>query len=509
MELSPTGGPGPDRNPWSAPPPPTTPPPANPPPLARHTTATPPSQLLVAAAVVVVFTSLALRFDAPLAVLEPTAALVAGIAIGLAVDVRRLFTSVSGIVAALVCFALLSFGWVLLYSQDGTELPYELVPLAAVVVLGLDWRWVERLRPVAVLSGLGLVPLLEQEVLPALALVLVWFGLTAAALWSLRRDAFDALPAPLPLAPAAPATATGASSTVLTTLAAWGVAALLVGLIGALAFSPPTPDPSDAPIGRDDPMGGGGLGSGGLGGGGSTDTDGDGIPDIGADIDGDGVPERDRNGDGVPDDWAGDGQGPERVGSDRDGDGIEDRYDTDVGDGYEAGEGDGSTPGGGPSADGDGTSAGPTGTDGSDTSLGRTIGRILGVALLVALVAAIAWWVHRERTRRRALAARPWPITVSERLEREGARRGRRRRRDEPVTSYAAALGHGVLPDDRLGAVGAAVSAALFGPGEPAVADGAWATTVIDEAVEANPVPRALDRLRRGRGAPPTPGSAA
>jgi hypothetical protein len=60
-----------------------------------------------------------------------------------------------------------------------------------------------------------------------------------------------------------------------------------------------------------------------------------------------------------------------------------------------------------------------------------------------------------------------WAHILVGRLEREGARRGRTRCPAETVPDYAAALADTVLPDPRVRELGAALSAALFGPLDP------------------------------------------
>ena len=56
-------------------------------------------------------------------------------------------------------------------------------------VLGADWRWVERLRPYAVLSGLGFAPLLEAELSAALVASLIWWAIA----WFANRGIINAV----------------------------------------------------------------------------------------------------------------------------------------------------------------------------------------------------------------------------------------------------------------------------------------------------------------------------
>jgi hypothetical protein len=239
------------------------------------------------------------------------------------------------------------------------------------------------------------------------------------------------------------------------------------------------------------------VGPGGMAGGG--DADGDGIPDVqegiapgegGVDLDGDGIPDRDINGDGVPDvDLDGDGI-PD---IDLDGDGIPDEGGEDEGSGRGSSEEDGV----GPIADPDDGTAPGGSTSTSGDGVARVIGLLAAALIMAALVAVAVRALLRAAERRRALAARPWAIRLAERLDREGAARGRARRRDEAVSRYAAALGDDVLAHDRMGELGVALSAALFGPTPPPDATGEWATQVLDEAIAANPGPSWRDRRRR------------
>jgi hypothetical protein len=282
-------------------------------------------------------------------------------------------------------------------------------------------------------------------------------------------------------------------------VASWLVAVALVVLGSLLPGLIDSPETSGR-LGGDPSALGSGSGTGGNGGPGGAidpdtgpegDLDGNGIRDDledapSRDIDGDGIPDRDIDGDGILDvDLDGDGI-PD---IDRDGDGVPDT---------------GSVTSVPPTAaDGStvdqGSGAGTERTDGS--TLLKVLGVALGVLLVAALIALAVRAVVRERARRQALAARPWPIRLAERLEREGSRRGRSRRRDEPVATYVGALGVTVLPHDDLGAVGTTLSAGLFGPVPLPEGDAVWAVRVVDDAVAANPVPTwrdtARQRLRR------------
>ena len=464
--------------------------------------ASPASQGLVAVAFAVTAGALADQLGNPLWFAALTGALLLGVVLGLQLDLRRVLETVPGVVLGLTTLVILSALWAVVLSTMAVELPYELVPLAALVAFGTDWWWVERLRPATVASGIGLVPLLGDDVAAALPFAVVWFAVAAAALWSLRGDTDRAIPTPVPLAgPSGAAPETGAGRTAAAVVASWLLAVALVAggsllpglfrspeLDGGLGGAPSAVGPGSGGGGNSGP--GGTIDPGGLEG----DLDGDGIRDDmqdapSRDVDGDGIPDRDIDGDGIPDvDLDGDGI-PD---IDRDGDGVPD----------DPSRGASTIP------DPDGV-LGPdeTGLPADDANGRVTILRVVGIGLAVllaaALIALVVRALARGRDRRQALAARPWPIRLAERLEREGARRGRSRRRDEPVTRYADVLAGDVLAHDLLAEVGTALSAALFGAAPPADATGAWAAQIVDEAVEANPAPGRLDavrdRLRRRR----------
>ena len=107
-----------------------------------------------------------------------------------------------------------------------------------------------------------------------------------------------------------------------------------------------------------------------------------------------------------------------------------------------------------------------------------------------------AWRVRRRARRRRQPRRRrrrrpeplgpPWAEDLRRRIEREGARRGRPRRPAESITAYIEALAAGTLPDPRLIQLGAALSAAYFGPDMPdrPAAPPSWAV-VLDEVCAA------------------------
>jgi hypothetical protein len=88
---------------------------------------------------------------------------------------------------------------------------------------------------------------------------------------------------------------------------------------------------------------------------------------------------------------------------------------------------------------------------------------LLGVLLFaaVAVTVTVLLWPGAGPT---PPAGPAWALALVARLEAAGTRRGRPRRADETVMAYADELAAGVLPDDRVTDLAAALSAALFRP---------------------------------------------
>jgi hypothetical protein len=140
-------------------------------PAPLRSLASPASQALVVGAFVVAFAALAVRMDSSLWFAAPSLALLLGVGLGLQLDLRRYFAPVPGLVVALATLVGLSVLWGIALGWLAVELPYALVPLAALVAFGADWWWVERLRPATVASGAVLVLLLKGDVAATLPLV--------------------------------------------------------------------------------------------------------------------------------------------------------------------------------------------------------------------------------------------------------------------------------------------------------------------------------------------------
>jgi hypothetical protein len=630
--------------------------PAGPPPSDVATTpprtdASPSSQLLAYGALAVAFAALGVRAGDPLVFGAPAGALALGIAVCIGTDVRRFLRTFPGVVAAMLAMLVLTLVWMVVESR-GTSFPYPAVLLVGIAVLGTDWAWVERIRPLVVVSGLSVAVLLDTELATALLVALGWFATAATALWSLQRDTRRSLPTPSPIGGRRrPVDPTGQELAMIagSSIALALVATLLISMIH-IELDPPAA--SDRSAGRSLPgssgaspsggrSSGGGAGSrsgsgspsgpgsgseqapgapGAPGSGGGVlgqarDRDGDGVIDHGdgisvLDRNGDGVIDQrdsadpvDGNGDGVIDgrdgyvfldanddgvidelDAGGEGDLDRRSPPDVDGDGVIDRNDVpilsdtnddgiidrrdvvivtdidgsgsiDAGDVDQAADrnGDGvvdarddldiiDANGDGAvddeelldtlDRDGDGTIdrdealvidrngdgrldpseigelplSGEEGRQLEDRrremateDVTRTLLIALGALLLLAAAVVAAVLVHRRLSRRSARAERAWALVLVERLEAEGAERGRPRRHDEPISHYAAALGDGALADPRLGEVGLVLTAALFAPTPPDESAGAWAAQVVSDAVAANPVPTRSDERRDRR----------
>lgn len=121
------------------------------------------------------------------------------------------------------------------------------------------------------------------------------------------------------------------------------------------------------------------------------------------------------------------------------------------------------------------------------------------VAVLLALAAG-AWWLAKQVGRPDPPDAPPWALALVAAMADEGRRRGRPRGRAEPVPAFAAALAEGPLPDARLAPLADVLSQALFSRSQPSEEQRAWAEQTWGEILEANP--RQRGRRRANLGAP-------
>jgi transglutaminase-like putative cysteine protease len=101
--------------------------------------------------------------------------------------------------------------------------------------------------------------------------------------------------------------------------------------------------------------------------------------------------------------------------------------------------------------------------------------------IVVVLGCAVLLTVHRAR-RRRLQRDTPWARRYLDRLEAEGASRGRPRRPNETAAAYASALAGGVLPERELADVAAVLDTEAYAPHPASDADRARAETALADA---------------------------
>jgi hypothetical protein len=422
-------------------------------------------------------------------------ALFVGVCFGLGLGLGRFFRSVPGWIAALSTASLLAVVWAVIAlsgpapTTDAVTAAATVIPLTALVVLGLDWASAARLRSVVVLSGLVVVPVVASRSAWALLVAVAWLGAALAALWSASRDQARAMRRPRPLHP--PATDEAPASTVAE-LARTGALAGVVALALALLVGTPSCERSRQPSDVSG-LGGGSTGSGGRERG---STGGAGSAGAGSDQGGSG------SGDVLGRGSAGGDDGSLGGGSGSAGDG---------GSSSGGGSSGGGSSGGGSSAGGSGSggsgSEGPSGgsSSGGAGAQGRSGARLVEpeeiappnltpvLAALLAVAAIVgagllAWpRLRRWLTDGAPAAESPWAYRLVRSLEEAGANRARPRRPGETITSYTAALVDGPLRDDRVAQLGVVLSAALFSGREPPPEVRAWADACLEEVLTAHP----------------------
>jgi hypothetical protein len=473
-------------------------------------------------------------------------ALAAGVGTCLALGERRPLGSMPGAVAAAIAMMVLTVVLLFVGALDG----FVLVPVVGAFVLGLDWKLVRRLRPLPFASGLLVVAAVPGAGSAGVAAAVAWLVLALGALASLESDRRAAQPkvealSAGPVAPDVPAF--DAATTVLVALA--------LALVAALVLSTPSCQRSDGGSGSGrSGAGGGSLGSGaGAGRGEPGDPGGTGSrPGSGSGSGSGGlyVPDPDgrflvpnegerRTGDpfdGVP--------SPEllpRIGgapqttTERDGTRLEAERFGDGSGRITATAPDGETrtftyrtrsdglveiralddqgrpsrtflydPKGKVATDdrGTGGSASSDAPDRPEEDAAGSTGpnwRMIGlVAVALAALGALIWWLVRRQSSAAPAPpdAPPWALRLAAEIDHQGAVRGRRRGRSEPLVRYAAELACGPLPDRRVAEVAEVVSDALFGRRDPGpevqrTAEATWA-----EVLTAHPAPSRRD-LRR------------
>lgn len=178
----------------------------------------------------------------PYAVLA-VGALAGGVALGLTTGAARLVETVPGLVGALLAMALVGvfLGFAEAFGPGG--IPPVVVVLVGLVVLGLDWRKVGRLRLVPFASGFFVVASVSLERGWAYPAAVAWLAVAILALWLLQNDERRAIARPAPLLAAGPVGGEVRSADLVRTLGL----ALVVGLAVAFLLGRPSCDDSPSP----------------------------------------------------------------------------------------------------------------------------------------------------------------------------------------------------------------------------------------------------------------------
>ncbi|WP_426571140.1 hypothetical protein [Aquihabitans sp. McL0605] len=458
----------------------------------------------------------------------------AAVAVAVAADLIRPYGRFAGLVVGTLATMALAL---LLAFVSAPASTWTVVPLAGLFIAGLDWRVVRRLLVAPFLAGLLVLVGVAHREAWTYPTALAWLVLAFAACASLEADRRAAQPKVAAVSPG-PVAPDIRSGDLITTI----LFALAIALVAALVLSVPScrhPSPGSS-SGFGSSLGSGSGSSSGPGSGrGHYDGNGQWIPDSGRRY----VP--DAGGQYlVPDDGSGQGQ-PSGVPSPTllpkgTTPGRGDTYQTPDGstltterrpDGtgritvHHDGQADrtfvyrdlpeGTTAIDELDADGNvvrtyvydpngkyadqtsgATPASPEQQQkqAQDHSLHVNGRAILAVILGLALIAGIVALVRRHLRRPPPPPAPPWALQLARDLEHEGARRGRPRRRSEPLAAYAAALSDTALPDERIARVGAIVSTALFAAHEPAAIDREWAIATLTQVVDAHPPPTRAER---------------
>jgi hypothetical protein len=406
------------------------------------------------------------------------AALGLGALVGSTTEADRAFRHAPGVVVGILTTVTLTIasviaGNALRLDIGDADVASQLLLGAGLVVSGLDWRRVARLKVVPALAGILVLFVVATASGPVLALGVAWLALAVAALWSLEVDQRRAYPQPQVLGPAAGPPDDGARD-LLGSLAV----ALLLGLVVASFAAVPSCNPS--------------LGDWNLpwrpGGGPGDGPSGPDLSSFSTDrgafgFDGSsGEPEVEI--DGQPHRLVEDGAGRpelenlvtgERLGLTQEGDDLVAR-------------------------DRNGTERARFRSvdQAPDDDGGGTDWRLMALAVLAvaAVTVLVWWWVRRRRRRSPPDGARTWAGDRVRELDRFGRAHRRPRSAGTTIHQHVAELAASVAPDDRLHRVGAIVSDALFGRVEPTVEDRLWTERVILELTTAHPPPRWWRRRR-------------
>lgn len=414
--------------------------------------------------------------------LAAMAALGLGAVLGATTEADRAFRQASGVVLGLLTTVALTVAsvigaGVLRLDVGDADLATQLLLGAGLLVAGLDWRRVPRLKVVPALSGVLVVVVVATASGPVLALGVAWLALAVAALWSLEVDQRRAYDRPRSLGPTGVAPDDGARD-LLASLAL----ALLLGVILASFAAVPSCRPSlghwNLPW-----QPGGGTGEGPSGPDllsfstnweafGFARSQGEQFVEIDGElhrlVEGEsGRPELENLVTGERLSLALEGDdlvARDRAGTERARFRHVDRAAADQG----------------------------GGTD------WRRIALLALLALAVAVAVGLLWRWYRRR-RPPPADARSWAEERVRDLDRFGRSHRRPRAPGATIHQHTALLVGSVAPDDRLHRVGAVVSDALFGRDEPSLEERLWTEQVIQEITTTHP-PARWWRRSRGRG---------
>ncbi|MFN8017759.1 MAG: hypothetical protein U0P45_06520 [Acidimicrobiales bacterium] len=470
--------------------------------------------------------------------LVAAASFAVGVVGAIALPPLRIFDASSGLVVGAVVLIVELIAGSLLIGATGVLAPFGLVLVLPAVAVGLDWRRIDRIRPVLILSiAVAVIGAIEGSAL-AIGGAVVVVALAVGTLALLEADRRAGLPQVQQDASIGQAR----TDDLLTTL----LIAAAVALVAALVLSVPSCSPrhrssSSSSLGSGGgSAGGSGVGSGAPGGPGSLDHVY--VPDPSGRflVPGDAADGASGSGEAIPlPDEAEDLS--RRGGTITGGDGtqvqVTPRADGDLDVTVRPPEGPPSRYRYHPNADGtttidrlapDGsvsrrwtydpqgkiaTEAGAGSASDRATPKDRSrkerssglagVARVVALLLLLAAVAALGAWLWRRRTPKPEVdpAAPPWAIALAARLAKEGAARGRPRRRGEPIVAYGWALADEALPDERVARIAEVVSDALFSGRPTPEGDRLWAEATFDEVVEAHPPPSRGERRRAKAGA--------
>jgi hypothetical protein len=161
----------------------------------------------------------------------------ASVVVGLVTDVGTWFRRASGVVVALCAlFLVLLVHAVTDARLFGQQAPWVFLAVA-LVPIGLDWRFVPRLRARTVCSGLVVVPLIGAHEGWAFAGAVLWFVGAVVTLWVLERDVERAAMRPAHPTPVDPTPSARVADVLRPIAAGLAIGLVLAFLIGDVSCS--------------------------------------------------------------------------------------------------------------------------------------------------------------------------------------------------------------------------------------------------------------------------------